>query len=73
MLEKFITQKDHYDIISDAVLSVTGKELKVQIYNENIFKFSETKPVQNTDTSLDSILKRAKELNIEIINKGAKQ
>ena len=73
MLEKFITQKDHYDIISDAVLSVTGKELKVQIYNENTFKFSETKTVQNTDTSLDSILKRAKELNIEIINKGAKQ
>lgn len=73
MLEKFITQKDHYDIISNAVLSVTGKELKVQIYNENIIKYSDTKPVKNTETSLDSLLKRAKELNIEIINKGAKQ
>lgn len=67
MLEKFITQNEHSQKISDAVRSITGKPYKVQIYDEKAVRTAQVKPAQpSSNDPLEDLIKRAKELNIEI-------
>lgn len=74
LLEKFINQEAHYAAVTDAVKIVTGKQLNVKIYNENaVSSAAESTSSANTSSSKDAInalLSRAKQLNIEITNKG---
>lgn len=71
--EKFFNQKEHFMLIQDAVLSVVGRPVSVRLYDENnINRMSEKKEAKAL-SPIEDLVNRAKQLNIEIIDKGAQQ
>ncbi len=73
MLEKFLNKQEHYNLIQDAVLSVVGRPVKLRLYNETDINRESAKTESKPSDPIGDLINRAKELDIEIIEKGAKK
>lgn len=67
ILQQFISKKDHYQAVQTAIRDTIGEDLKITLVSSAAPVQSQKNTSEQTVSPLDSLLERAKGLNIQII------